>query len=402
MSTEANVAKRILSLATLYPNAHTPRFGTFVARSLEALAKHDDWDVTVVNPIGVPPIAFGKYKPLAVAAVDGIENGVSVHRPTFTLIPNLGTRINPGVIARKILPLVKRLHAEAPFDLIDAQFFYPDGPAAAWIARELGLPCSIKARGSDISFWGGKGFAREQMLEAAEYATGLLAVSEALARDMASLGMPYDKITLHYTGLDRDRFRPLDSVGLRLQLGKTLGINLPEGKPLFVSVGGLIERKGQDLAIGALASIPDAQLLLVGKGPDEKHLRNLARDFRVEERVHFLGSLDHDLLPVVLSACDVMVLPSASEGLANAWVEALACGTPILISDAGGARELVTSRDAGLIVERDLDAVAAGLRQIIADPPETQRVAAMASQFSWERHAEQLAQYYDRLIGAAG
>ncbi|WP_209347309.1 glycosyltransferase [Pontixanthobacter sp. CEM42] len=400
MTAAISDTKRVLSLSTLYPNAHTPRFGTFVARSLEALAKRDDWDVTVINPIGIPPIAFGKYKPLAAAAVDGVENGVSVHRPKFTLIPSLGARSNPGVIARKVLPLVQQLHAEQPFDIVDAQFFYPDGPAAAWIAREMGLPCSIKARGSDISFWGTKGFAREQMLEAAEHAIGLLAVSEALARDMSDLGMPYSKISLHYTGLDRDRFRPRAHDGLRLQLGKTLGIELPENKPLLVSVGGLIERKGQDLAIGALASIPDAQLLLVGKGPDEKHLRNLTRDMRVDERVHFLGSVDHDLLPIILSAADVMMLPSASEGLANAWVEALACGTPIVISDAGGARELVTSDHAGFIVDRNLDAVAGGVKALLKNPPTTQQVTAMASRFSWEHNAAQLADYYDRLIAA--
>lgn len=390
--------KRLLSISTLYPNSHTPRFGTFVARSLEGLAARDDWDVTLINPIGIPPLALGRYKPLVAAAVDGVENGVAVHRPRFTLIPNIGARINPGVIGRKILPLVQKLHAAEPFDLIDAQFFYPDGPAAAWIAEKLGLPCSIKARGSDITLWGQKHFALDQMLGAADRATSLLAVSKALARDMDRAGMPFNKISVHYTGLDRDRFRPLEHEGLRTMLGNNLGITIPEKNPLFVSVGALIERKGQELAIGALPSIPDAKLLLVGKGPDEKHLRNLAIDLRVDDRVHFLGILDHDLLPVVLSAADAMVLPSANEGLANAWVEALACGTPIVINDAGGARELVTSPDAGLIVERNLDAVTAGLKQILANPPERAAVAAMADQFSWASHAEKLAEHYSSLI----
>ena len=391
--------KRVLSIATLYPNAHTPRFGTFVARSLEALAARDGWEVTVVNPIGIPPIAFGKYRPLAAAAVDHVENGVRIHRPKFTLIPSVGTRLNPGTIGRKLLPLVQRLHAVQAFDIIDAQFFYPDGPAAAWIAQEMGLPCSIKARGADINYWGGKTYAREQMLEAAERAAGLLAVSEALAREMSAIGMPYGKITLHYTGLDRDRFRPLDHGGLRTMLGKQLRLDIPEKKPLFVSVGALIERKGQELAIGALAGLPEAQLLLVGKGPDEQHLRRLAKDMRVGDRVHFLGSLDHDLLPVILSAADAMVLPSASEGLANAWVEALACGTPLVIADAGGAREVVTSPDAGLIVDRDPVAVTAGLRHILANRPLRAAVAAMADRFSWADHGAVLADYYTRLIG---
>lgn len=392
--------RRVLSISTLYPNAHTPRFGTFVARSLEALAEYENWDVTVINPIGVPPIAFGKYKPLARAAVDGVENGVKVHRPKFTLIPSVGARSNPGIIARKILPLVQQLHQSEPFDLVDAQFFYPDGPAAAWIAGKLGLPCSIKARGSDISYWGGKAFAAEQMIDAAERATGLLCVSKALAGEMAELGMPSSKITIHYTGLDRDRFRPLGHSGLRTMLGQSLGIAIPESKPLLSSVGTLVEFKGQDLVMGALASLPDAQLLLVGKGPDETHLRNLARDMRIEDRVHFLGTVDHDLLPVILSASDAMVLPSAREGLANAWVEALACGTPLVIADAGGARELVASPDAGLIVERTLEAVTQGVQHILANRPSREKVAATAERFSWRENARSLADYYDGLISA--
>ena len=81
--------RRILSISTLYPNAHRPRFGTFVARQMEALAARGDWDVTVINPIGVPPIALGRYK-LAEAAKTGVEGGVTVHRPRFTLVPSVG------------------------------------------------------------------------------------------------------------------------------------------------------------------------------------------------------------------------------------------------------------------------------------------------------------------------
>ena len=393
--------KRVLSISTLFPNAAAPRFGTFVARSLEALAAQGEWQVTAINPIGVPPIVFGRYRALAAAAVDGVENGVEVHRPTFTLIPRFGTRINPGVIARAILPLAKRLHADQPFDIVDAQFFYPDGPAAAWIAERLDLPLSIKARGADISYWGSKDYAAEQMLDAAERATGLLAVSRTLAGEMAELGMERGKITVHYTGLDRDRFRPLGHPGLRGKLGEALGIALPEHQPLLATVGALIERKGQDLVIGTVASIPEARLLLVGTGEDEKHLRELAEAMRVADRVHFLGTLDHDLLPLVLSAADLMVLPSRSEGLANAWVEALACGTRVVTSDIGGARELIASPDAGLLVERNTDALIAGIKHLLANPVPKERVAASVAQFDWKVNAAALAAHYDRLIAVS-
>ncbi|MBU2033560.1 MAG: glycosyltransferase, partial [Alphaproteobacteria bacterium] len=378
---------RVLSLSTLYPNSAQPRFGTFVARSLEALQRETEWDATVLNPIGVPPLALGAYRARAEAAVAGVEHGVAVHRPTFRLLPGVGGRFNPAAIAREAIPLARRLHREAPFDLVDAQFFYPDGPAAMRVARALGLPLSIKARGADIHYWGAKPYARAAMLEAGKAATGLLAVCEALAGDMQAMGLPRDRIAVHYTGLDRDRFRPLDHTRLRPRLAEELDLPLAFAEPLLVSVGALIPRKGQELVIRALPGLPGARLLLVGKGPDEAMLRALATELGVAERVHFLGLLDHDMLPLVLSACDAMVLPSASEGLANAWVEALACGTPLVITDVGGARELVTDSLAGVLVARETQAVRKGIERVLAEPRDRQAVSATVERFGWSANA---------------
>jgi glycosyltransferase involved in cell wall biosynthesis len=390
--------KHVLALATLYPNPVNPRFGTFVARSLEALAKRGDWRVTVVNPIGLPPLALGRYRPLAELPLESIEGGIAVLRPRFTLVPRIGARRNAAAIARAVLPLVRALHAEAPVDVVDAQFFFPDGPAAAAIARALRLPLSIKARGSDITFWGTQDFARRQMLESARAATGLLAVSRNLAERMAAMGMPAERIAVHYTGLDRDRFRPLEHTQLRRQLSEELGFAMPDNVPILACVGALIERKGQAIAIAALRQVPGARLVLVGKGEQEARLRAQALSEGVAERVHFAGSLDHDLMPLILSAADVMVLPTASEGLANAWVEALACGTPVVTCDVGGARELIASDTAGRLVERTPAAVAAGINAVLNNPPPREAVAALTEAFSWEANAAALAAHYERLL----
>lgn len=393
-------AKHALVLSTLYPNPANPRFGTFVARSIEAVAKRGDWRVTVVNPIGLPPLALGRYRTLAELPGEAEECGVTIHRPHFTLIPRIGARRNAAAIARAVLPLVRRLHAEAPFDLVDAQFFFPDGPAAAIIARELALPLSIKARGSDITLWGKEGFAREQMVAASKQAAGLLAVSRDLATQMAMMGMPEERITLHYTGLDRDRFRPFDHPQLRRQLSEELGFALSGNAPLLACVGALIERKGQAIAIRALRELPEARLVLIGKGEDEARLRALAASEGVAERVFFAGSVDHDLMPLLLSAADVMVLPTANEGLANAWVEALACGTPVVTCDVGGARELIASDVAGRLVARDPASVAAGVSAVLADPPPREAVAALTERFSWEANAAALAAHWEGLVAA--
>lgn len=390
--------KHVLALSTLYPNPVNPRFGTFVARSLEALAKRGDWRVTLVNPIGLPPLALGRYRPLADLPAVSEEGGITVHRPRFTLIPRIGARRNAGAIARACLPLVRRIHAATPIDMLDAQFFFPDGPAAAAIAQAMGQPLSIKARGSDISFWGEQDFARKQMLGAAQTATGMLAVSRDLAGQMAAMGMDAERITVHYTGLDRDRFRPFGHTQLRAQLSRELGFEMPDNAPLLACVGALIERKGQGIAITALREIPGARLVLIGKGEDEARLRALAVSEGVADRVHFAGSIDHDLMPLILSASDVMVLPTVSEGLANAWVEALACGTPVVTCDVGGARELISCDTAGRLVARNPVAVAAGINAVLANPPAREAVAALTEAFSWDANAAALAAHYERLL----
>jgi glycosyltransferase involved in cell wall biosynthesis len=93
-----------------------------------------------------------------------------------------------------------------------------------------------------------------------------------------------------------------------------------------------------------------------------------------------------------------MILPSEREGLANVWIEALACGTPILIADVGGAREVLDRPEAGRLVERDPAAIAAAAIAMLASPPDPARVRKAAERFSWERNAEEL---HEHLAGVA-
>ena len=393
---------RLLSLATLYPAEPRPGFGRFVAAQMETLARRGDWQVTVINPIGLPPLPLARYAALR-AIPDhepaGTDRAVELYHPRFALVPGLSGRINPALIARAVLPLARRLHAERPFDLVDAQFFYPDGPAAATIARALGLPLAIKARGADIHYWGARAGARQQILGAGHQARRLLAVSDALAGDMAALGLPADRIHVHRTGLDHARFHPRPRAAA---LAGLAALNLPADARLIASVGALIARKGHDIAIAALADLPDDVVLVVaGSGPEEANLRRQAARLGLAERVRFAGQLGHDALPLLLNAARAMVLPSASEGLANAWVEALASGTPIVIPDIGGAREVIDRPEAGRIAAREPRAIAAALADVLAADAPPQLVAATAARFSWEANAAALAAHYAAVVGGA-
>jgi glycosyltransferase involved in cell wall biosynthesis len=389
---------RVLSLSTLYPSATAPNFGRFVELSLDAAEATGEVEIVRISPNGLPPWPLSKllsaYRERSALPREDAWNGKAVLRPHFTLFPGMAPARNATAIAKAILSVARRLHAQQPFDLVDAQFFWPDGPAAMHIAEALNLPFSIKARGADIHYWTTISGCREQIIEAAQKARGLLAVSEAIKADIVKLGVDSNKIRVHRTGINRALFdvpnEPHDMLRERLQV--------PIYEALVVSVGALIPRKGQAFAIEAMVKLPDARLALIGEGEDRQMLEKQAHTFGVADRVHFLGSLPHSEIAHYLQAADVAVLPSSSEGLANAWIEALACGTPLVITDTGGAREVLHSNAAGRIVERNANAIATAIHELLAAPPHRETVAATVADYSWEANGAALIAHWRHLL----
>jgi teichuronic acid biosynthesis glycosyltransferase TuaC len=372
---------RVLTLSTLYPDSGRPGFGIFVERQTRALAARDGIEVEVVAPVGLPIwplIRHPHYRTRADRSETELRNGLAVHRPSFRIWPGLSGAGAARSLAAAVLPLARALRC----DVIDSEFFWPDGVAAMHLAEALGLPFSIKARGSDVHYWGRRKGIAAQMLEAGRRASGLLAVSGALKADMAALGIPDDRIRIHYTGVDLDRFRPLDRSAAKRGLGV-------EG-PLIVTPGNLVPLKGQRLAIEALGLIPGATLLIAGEGPERPALEALIAALGLASRARLLGGVPPDKMPELLAAADLMLLPSEREGLANVWVESLACGTPILIADVGGARELLDRPEAGRLVARDPAAIATAAREMLASPTDPVAVRRSAERFSWERNGAEL------------
>ena len=375
----------VLTLSTLFPDMSRPNFGVFVERQARELASRPDVKVTVVAPIGIPIWPFSmaeRYEALRSLPSKERWQDLTVYRPVFRTVPKVGARRNVRNMTRAILPLVRRLHEQQPFDVIDASFFFPDGPVAQRLSRALGIPYSVKARGADIHYWGARRDTRKLVKRAAEGASGLLAVSNAMRRSMMKMGMDGEKIRVHYTGVDLDRFEIADRAAAKDVLGF-------EG-PVILCVGALIPRKGQELLVEALPRLPGVTLLFAGQGQYRRALEKQAEELGVDRRIGFLGSVPHDRLPRIYAAADVMALPSSSEGLANAWVEALACGTPIVISDVGGARELLDRPEAGEIVDRDPEAIAAAVGKILYSPPEREAVRDTALRFTWTANGDTL------------
>jgi glycosyltransferase involved in cell wall biosynthesis len=371
----------VLTLSTLYPNRAQPNFGSFVERQTLRLASQPGVNLSVIAPIGRLPLPIGPYAALASVPAHDVRGGVDVAYPGFSLIPAIGWRLNPRLVERA----VRRALAETGFapDVIDCEFFWPDAPAAVAIGAALGIPVSLKARGSDIRLWGQRPAARRMMCAAAAAAQGILAVSEALKADMAAMGIPVERVQVHYTGVELDRFGSVDRSAARAALGVT--------GPLLLAVGNLVALKRHALLVDTMALLPEATLLIAGDGRERQRLQTRIAERGLGNRVRLLGDVPHDDMPTLMAAADVFVHAASSEGLANVWIEALASGTPVVTTSVGGAAEVIDRPAAGCLVDDAAPAsFAAAIAAILADPPAPGDVRAAATRFDWATNTRTL------------
>ena len=146
---------RLLTFSTLYPNAARPNHGVFVENRLRHLVASGEAVSTVVAPVPYFPsraALFGDWALNARAPEREERHGLMVHHPGFPVIPRVGMSAAPWLLYRACLPFLRRLLAEGRgVDAIDAHYLYPDGVAAVWLGRRLGLPVVVTARGTDVS-----------------------------------------------------------------------------------------------------------------------------------------------------------------------------------------------------------------------------------------------------------
>ena len=164
-----------------------------------------------------------------------------------------------------------------------------------------------------------------------------------------------NKLTKIAPGIDTEHFRPLDGRELREKYGIA-------DRATIVSVGRLVHRKGQDRLVEAmplvLKEIPEAHLVFIGEGPHRKRLDELVKKFKLENHVTFIGRIQYSDLPRHFSLGDIFAMPSRSrlfglevEGLGIVYLEASACGLPVVGGNSGGAPDEVKEGITGFVVD---------------------------------------------------
>jgi phosphatidylinositol alpha-1,6-mannosyltransferase len=205
-------------------------------------------------------------------------------------------------------------------------------------------------------------------------------------------------------GIDTDHFSPRNSENIRRALKL-------EDKKVVVCVARLVHRKGQDRLIEAmplvLKEVSDAHLLIVGQGPYQQKLGEKVRQLNLEEHVTFAGRISYEQLPEYICAGDLFAMPSRSrfaglevEGLGIAYLEASACGLPVIAGTSGGAPDAVEDGKTGLVVDgTDTKSIAQAVIRFLKDPEGSKRMGSYGRTWVNEKWRWQIwSEAFERLL----
>lgn len=386
---------KILVLSINFPSSAAPTQGVFVKERLRYLATH--CKIKVISPVPWFPLLryFKRNSANPVPAFEVID-GFEVWHPRFFYIPLVFKCLDGFFLFLSVLLTVKKIRKFFPFDLIDAHFAYPDGFAGVLLGKLFHVPVSVTLRGTIVPL--SLFHIRRSLIQwTLNRATYLFAVAEFLKSIAILIGVPGKTIRVIPNGVDSGTFFPMDRVKARQNL------KLPERGKILISVGSLIEHKGYHRIINVLPELlkefPSLVYVIIGgassAGDYSAELRQLVMKLGLEQHVWFAGPKYHRELREWLSAADLFCLATKCEGWANVFLEAMACGLPVVATDVGGNREIIVSEEVGYLVPYgDSEGLKGAICKALDKTWDKEGIVSYARQYSWEDAASRIISIY--------
>jgi glycosyltransferase involved in cell wall biosynthesis len=341
----------VLTLTPFYPTAADDASGCFIAESVGELQRQGiESSVISVYPMHHPdPGADLKAPP-------------ATWKKYFCLPGNPGLSTAGRFLHAALKSHVLQIHAQHPISVIHAHAALPCGQAAMLLARDLGIPFVVTVHGLDtystqqVPGWFGVRCAEvcERVYRAA---ARVICISEQVAaRVREGLRGPAN-ISVVYNGMDSSLFSPGDAA---------------PPNSVILSVGNLIPIKGHELLLRSMAEItpahPQVECRIIGDGSERVRLQDLARELRIDGRVHFLGRRSRAEVATAMNACSLFALPSWYEGLGNVYLEAMSAERPAIACRGQGIDEIIRHRENGWLIEpKNLSDLTAALHTLLSD-----------------------------------
>lgn len=265
-------------------------------------------------------------------------------------------------ILKSMLYTIKtvHLHLKYKFDLIHCGQVLSSGMTGWFMKKLFGIPYFVYVYGSETYRFGKNKFLLKLIKKFLLEADSIIPNSQFTMEEFLALDIPKEKFKIITPGVDTEKFQPKNPDE---ELTKKHNL---QNKKVLLTVARLDERKGHDKVIEAIAkikeNIPNIIYLIVGKGREKARLEELAKEFKVEDKVIFCGYVSDEDLPKYYNLCDIFILPNRQtsldetlqgdyEGFGIVFLEASACGKPVIAGDFGGIRDAVENHKSGFIID---------------------------------------------------
>ncbi len=268
---------------------------------------------------------------------------------------------------------------------------------ASWANLLFKTPYDIIVYGGEILLPGRKrsiekGFKRVRKI---------ITISHFTKKKLIEIGIPKKKIVVIHPGIDPIKFNPgLDPSPIKKKY------NL-ESKRVVLTVSHLVKRKGHYNVLKALPQVlekvPNLIYLIVGKGEEKEKLREIAKDLKLEDKVIFAGEILEEELPLYDAACDLFIMPSYEikeegdvEGFGIVFLEANACGKPVIGGRSGGVTDAVIDGETGLLVDPlNINQIAEALIKLLTNPGLAQKLGEkgrerIEKELNWQEIAKKI------------
>jgi teichuronic acid biosynthesis glycosyltransferase TuaC len=395
---------KVLEVCQEFPNRYYPQLGTFIKQSIDSIA-NQGVDVTVISPkpFVLPFSSFPYHNFFKLPRIEHTEK-YDLHYPRYIYaVPKKYFYPITGIsyslfVSKYAVKNIKPIPA-----LIHAHFSYPDGYGMMKLAKRWNIPLVISALGTierKVAYEGS--YTSKQIIEAMSFADRILSVSEDLKLHIVNLGIDKNKVHVVPNGVDIGKFKPAGKAHARSIL------NLPRDKNIVLFVGALRKIKGVDYLIEAAQSFVDRDTYLFMVGRDDglkKNLEKRAHELKIANYIKFTGPVNHEDIPLWISASDILVLPSLSEGRPNVILEALACEVPVVATDVGGIPELMVDGETGYLVPpKSPDELSRKINKLLDDKNRREKMGKFGRKciiqrgLTWEAHAKTTVDIYQELL----
>jgi glycosyltransferase involved in cell wall biosynthesis len=392
---------KILIVSHMYPAPEDTVYGIFVHQQAQALAERGH-SVRVISPTQYVPNL--PYLPDRWARLSNIPNrtqldGIKIQYPKYFSLPSHSTLpLVAKSVRRTVTDAILELEASGFLpDVINAHVPLPDGYACIPSSCRLNVPLVTTVHGASIHKSSKKYLCRYQIHSTFAYSDNVVFNSRVLR----------EKAKKIYAGLENSNVVPngVPLKKIRSASPAELPANFSEDHLVLTSLGSLNRKKGQFDVLKALQNLPrhlQPNYLLIGDGSHREKLEQEAK--KVDSPIHFTGTVPHETVLSYLMSTDIMALPSTQEAFGVAYIEAMACGSPVIGCQGEGPSDFVRDGETGYLVPpNDPNAIAEKIRYLSENQLKLKRMGDAARDYvrenlTWEENAQQIERIYQHSI----